>query len=54
MIRFLTDLVPGQHIGLQADRAHGLYLALGFRKQPDFMSLVVGDWLDNERNRQSE
>lgn len=54
MIRFLADLVPGQHIGLQTDSAHQFYSALGFRKQPDFMSLIVRDWLDNERNRQSE
>ena len=27
------------------------YAALGFRPQPEFMSLVAGEWLDNEGNR---
>lgn len=52
MVRFLTDRVPGQHIGLQTRDAKQFYLSLGFRPQPSFMSLVVGEWLDNEANRQ--
>jgi ribosomal protein S18 acetylase RimI-like enzyme len=51
MIRLLVDRVPGQHIGLQTDDARALYLSLGFRAQPEFMSLVVGTWLDNESNQ---
>jgi predicted GNAT family acetyltransferase len=51
MIRLLMDQVPGQHIGLQTDDAQPLYAALGFRPQPEFWSLVVGTWLDNEANR---
>jgi ribosomal protein S18 acetylase RimI-like enzyme len=51
MIRLLADQVPGQHIGLQTDDAQELYQSLGFRPQPEFWSLVVGTWLDNEANR---
>jgi predicted GNAT family acetyltransferase len=51
MVRMLADRVPGQHIGLQTDGAERFYASLGFRLQPSFMSLVVGEWLDNEANR---
>jgi ribosomal protein S18 acetylase RimI-like enzyme len=51
MVLLLTDRVPGQHIGLQTDNAQPFYLALGFRRQPEFMSLIVGNWLGNEGNR---
>ena len=48
----LAARVPGQHIGLQADgEAVGLYRALGFAPQPQFLSRVVGAWLDNDANR---
>jgi ribosomal protein S18 acetylase RimI-like enzyme len=50
MIRHLIEKVPGQHVGLQTDDAEDLYRSLGFRPQPEFMSLVVGAWLDNEAN----
>jgi predicted GNAT family acetyltransferase len=51
MVRRLTERVPGQHIGLQTDDATAFYAALGFCPQPEFWSLVVGDWLANEANR---
>ena len=51
MVRLLLDKVPGQHVGLQTDDAQALYESLGFRPQPDFLSLVVGSWLDNDANR---
>jgi len=51
MIRLLLDRVPGQHVGLQTDDAHALYESLGFESQPEFWSLVVGSWLDNDANR---
>jgi predicted GNAT family acetyltransferase len=51
MIRWLLDQVPGQHVGLQTDSAQALYEAVGFRPQPEFWSIVVGTWLDNEANR---
>jgi len=54
MVRLLTERVPGQHIGLQTDNAEQFYTSLGFRPQPSFMSLVVGEWLDNEANRSEE
>jgi ribosomal protein S18 acetylase RimI-like enzyme len=51
MVQLLLDAVPGQHVGLQTDDAQALYRSLGFRPQPEFMSLVSGRWLDNEGNR---
>ena len=51
MVRLLVDAVPGQHIGLQTDDAQALYESLGFERQPEFLSLVVGTWLDNDANR---
>lgn len=51
MVSRLSESVPGQHIGLQTDDASDFYAALGFRRQPEFMSLVVGRWLDNDANR---
>jgi len=51
MIRSLAVRVPGQHIGLQTDDAQEFYATLGFRPQPEFLSMVVGNWLDNEANR---
>jgi ribosomal protein S18 acetylase RimI-like enzyme len=50
MIRHLIERVPGQHIGLQTDDAQDLYRSLGFTPQPEFISLVAGDWLANEAN----
>jgi ribosomal protein S18 acetylase RimI-like enzyme len=51
LVRMLLDAVPGQHVALQTDHAAALYASLGFAPQPEFMSLVVGRWLDNEANR---
>jgi ribosomal protein S18 acetylase RimI-like enzyme len=51
MLRLLIDAVPGQHIGLQTDDAQRLYESVGFRPQPEFLSLVSGTWLDNDANR---
>jgi len=51
MVKVLAAHVPGQHIGLQTDDAQPLYRSLGFAPQPEFMSLVVGTWLDNAGNR---
>ena len=51
MVRSLAAVVPGQHIGLQTDDAQEFYATLGFRPQPEFLSLVVGTWLDNDANR---
>ena len=50
MISRLLDAVPGQHVGLQTDDAQ-LYESLGFKSQPEFWSVVVGSWLDNDANR---
>ena len=51
MMRALIAHVPGHHIGLQTDDAQALYESLGFENQPEFWSLVVGTWLDNDANR---
>jgi ribosomal protein S18 acetylase RimI-like enzyme len=50
MVRFLAERVPGQHIGLQTDDAGRFYAGLGFRPQPEFLSLIAGAWLDNDAN----
>lgn len=54
LVRRLVGQVPGQHIGLQVDDddARSLYQSLGFRSQPEFLSLVAGEWLDNDANRE--
>jgi predicted GNAT family acetyltransferase len=51
MVRMLIEEVPGQHVGLQTDDARAFYASLGFRPQPEFMSLVVGTWLEPESGR---
>ena len=51
MVSRLKEEVPGQHIGLQTGDAEHFYAGLGFRRQPHFLSLVVGHWLDNDANR---
>jgi ribosomal protein S18 acetylase RimI-like enzyme len=51
MVRHLLEQVPGQHVGLQTDKAQPFYESLGFEYEPDFMSRVVGTWLDNDGNR---
>ena len=54
MVRYLADRVPGQHVGLQTDDRADFYASLGFEAQPQFMSLVVGGWLDNPANRDGD
>ena len=51
LMRMLADAVPGQHIGLQTGDAQAFYASLGYTPQPEFWSLVVGRWLDNDANR---
>jgi predicted GNAT family acetyltransferase len=51
LMRALAAAVPGQHIGLQTDDQRAFYATLGYRPQPEFLSLVVGAWLDNDANR---
>jgi GNAT superfamily N-acetyltransferase len=50
MVEVLLAAVPGQHVILQTDHARDLYETLGFGPQPEFMSRVVGRWLDNDGN----
>jgi predicted GNAT family acetyltransferase len=51
LMRMLADAVPGQHIGVQTDDAQAFYASLGYTPQPEFWSLVIGRWLDNDANR---
>jgi ribosomal protein S18 acetylase RimI-like enzyme len=51
LVRLLLAVVPGQHVGLQTDDAQPFYDELGFRRQPEFLSTVVGQWLANDANR---
>jgi len=52
MIHSLLGSVPGQHVGLQTDEdTESFYRSLGFKPQPEYWSLVVGSWLDNDANR---
>jgi predicted GNAT family acetyltransferase len=51
MVELLCAQVPGQHVGLQTDDMQAAYASMGFRPQPEFMSRVVGRWLDNDANR---
>ncbi len=51
MMRLLAEQVPGQHVGLQTSEAQELYRSLGYKPQPEFWSLIVGRWLDNDANR---
>jgi ribosomal protein S18 acetylase RimI-like enzyme len=51
MVRRLLEEVPGQHVGLQTDDMQAFYASLGFGPQPEFLSHVVGTWLDNDANR---
>jgi ribosomal protein S18 acetylase RimI-like enzyme len=51
MVRMLMDQVPGQHVGLQTSDAQAFYRSLGFGPQPEFMSSVVGVWLDPTSSR---
>jgi ribosomal protein S18 acetylase RimI-like enzyme len=50
MVQNLIAVVPGQHIGWQTDDAIEFYDALGARRQPEFMSIVSGNWLGNDAN----
>lgn len=50
MVELLCEKVPGQHVGLQTDDMQVVYASMGFRRQPEFMSRVVGSWLRNDAN----
>lgn len=47
MVSHLVRSVPGQHVGLQTDAAEQFYASLGFHRQPQFLCLIAGGWLDN-------
>jgi len=47
LVRRLIATVPGQHVGLFTDDMQAFYASLGFKLRPDFMDLVVGNWLQN-------
>jgi ribosomal protein S18 acetylase RimI-like enzyme len=51
IMALLLDAVPGQHVYLQTDDALGFYEKLGFQRQPEGLSLVVGEYLVKERRQ---
>jgi len=48
IMNMLIDAVPGQHIYLQTDDAVGFYDKLGFRPQPEGLSIISGRYLEND------
>jgi ribosomal protein S18 acetylase RimI-like enzyme len=48
IIQMLLNAVPGQHVYLQTDDAVPFYKKLGFREQPKGMSIVSGEYLQND------
>lgn len=48
IMRMLIDAVPGQHVYLQTDDAVEFYAKLGFVEQPKGMSIIAGEYLQNE------
>ncbi len=48
MMNTLIDACPGQHIYLQTDDAVPFYRGLGFSDQPTGMSMISGEYLQNE------
>jgi GNAT superfamily N-acetyltransferase len=51
VVRHLMARVPGQHVGLQTDHAAPFYARLGFRPQPQFLSVIAGTWPGNDASR---
>ncbi len=47
MMQQLLSQLPGQHVYLQTDDTVTFYEQLGFSQQPEGMSLVVGEYLQN-------
>lgn len=47
LMRMLMDAVPGQHVYLQTEDAVGFYEKLGFRAQPQGLSMISGEYLEN-------
>ena len=47
IMQMLINAVPGQHIYLQTDDAVEFYEHLGFVEQPEGMSLIAGEYLEN-------
>jgi ribosomal protein S18 acetylase RimI-like enzyme len=48
MMEMMMRKCPGQHIYLQTDDAIAFYRDLGFNDQPLGMSIVVGEYLQND------
>lgn len=48
IVQVLIDAVASQHIYLQTDHAAGFYEKLGFVEQPRGMSIISGDYLQND------
>lgn len=48
IMQMLLENAPGQHVYLQTDHAAGFYEKLGFSEQPKGMSIIVGEYLQND------
>ena len=48
IMQMLIRAVPGQHIYLQTDDAVDFYRKLGFKAQPEGLSILSGNWLEND------
>ena len=48
LVQTLLASCEGQHVYLFTDDMEPFYASLGFRRQPEGMSLVVGKWLNSE------
>jgi ribosomal protein S18 acetylase RimI-like enzyme len=48
MMEMMMSKCPGQHIYLQTDDAIQFYRDLGFNDQPLGMSIVIGEYLQND------
>lgn len=49
LMEMLLEKLQGQHVYLQTSDATGFYTGLGFSEEPTGMSLIVGEYLRNQR-----
>jgi hypothetical protein len=45
MMKMLLSKLDGQHVYLVTDELMEFYETLGFKRQPEGMSTIVGTWL---------
>ena len=47
LMQLLLKELPGQHVYLQTEDAIDFYQRMGFKKQPEGLSIIVGTYLGN-------